>query len=443
MTFGPRSQVVEDTATSSMQATGASPVLAPTRVRDPGFPEIGVALFDNPKDATIGWACLVDGEPFRFRQPTELSNDVIWVCNFDFNSYFQRGRNAHNLRDSRFFAASLTQIAADHGLGVVGSPAFATSKILAKVVERTVRIVAAAYGWNEPILMLKSNNLMEDIRKHMPRQTPAKQIMKSPLISAFQLNSKPIWVHAPFMPDSLNVSLRYNRLDYARRIMETPIPDLAFNYVPSNVLQGMPQAARLRMALESGSSLVEATIELTSSTDSDTASLISFGTTTGKKDIVRKWMTDLELRWISQFARVTIVSMFRSEAPATTLENSYRLPDAYSQDDLYAMSISAGLAAECHWACLANSIHVANSREFTREMTVIGTWLRAADRAYSFDLARKAHLAGYRIFSYGNGSVALQLERVRLRELLDFAIETGVSYPCFKSLFAEYLADDE
>ena len=423
-----------------MQIEAYSDVAQAVRAREISFPAFGVAIFDNSKEATMGWACLSTGEPFRFRQPSELSNDAIWVCTFDYQTYNLRGRKSHNLRKADFLRSSLSHIAADHGIRLEGSKAMLSSKTLARVLERSVRIAASVYGWEDPILILKSDSLQEDIRKQLPKQQPVKLAMKTALQSALQAYSQPSWPYSTFLEDSINITLRYNRLDYAMKIMKTRIPDPAFVYMPAESFAGASQTMRLKAAM-SAPSLVEATVEL-DSTDADTAALISYGTSPGQRNVVRKWMTDLELGWISQRARVSILSMWRSTGYAP-MNPKYEIPEKLSGDEFFSLSISAGLVAECHWQCLASPYTIKNGRDFVQEIPVLATWLRAADRAICFQLARAAYASNFQIFGYGHGSIALRVERKRLEEVLRFAEDHGLSHPCFHALFEEYFNANE
>lgn len=421
---------------SPVQNDVAYAEMAHDAAREACMPSFGVALFDNPKEAESGWGCLSDGEPFRFRQPGELANNVLWVCTFDWNEFMMRGKKVHNLRRGDFLKTTLAGIAADHGLRIVGSHAMMACKTLAQVVDRTVRIAISVYNWEDPLNMLKSDVFQEDIRKSLPKPLPVNPAMRTALSSTFQSYSQPSWPSTnSYIEDSITVTLRFNRLDYAKMILDTPIPDVAFAFMPPNAFAGMTQAQRLRQALVAPS-LVQATVEL-SSTDSDTAALISFGSRNGQRGTVRKWMTDVELAWISKRARVHIESMWRSTGYAP-MDPAYKLPPKLVSDDLFTMSISAGLAAECHWQALASQSSIRQGKAWVHETPITAAWLRAADRAASFELALKAHKANFAVFGYGNGSVVLRAQRARLPEILDFAIEAGVSHPSFPALFEEY-----
>src|SRR5260363_283172 len=68
-------------------------------------PEIGVMLYDNPKECKAGWASIAGAEAMYMRSHADLANHVIWVTNSEFSAFQMLGhRHVHNLRGLLFSA---------------------------------------------------------------------------------------------------------------------------------------------------------------------------------------------------------------------------------------------------------------------------------------------------------------------------------------------------
>jgi hypothetical protein len=179
---------------------------------------------------------------------------------------------------------------------------------------------------------------------------------------------------------------------------------------------------------------VEAAVEL-GTIDPELAVLVAFGSSTAKRNGLRKWISQPEHAWLSRHARVQVTSVMRCRS-AVPLPESVRLPQLLTADPLMSLSISAGLLAESHWAALTQGVYNRALRQ--EDVHAWAVWLRAADRAFTFALALKAQQAGFKVKGYGNGSVMLQLQKPRLREALAFAEDSGCSHPCFDPIFQEH-----
>jgi hypothetical protein len=345
--------------------------------------------------------------------------------------YARRMQKMHHLRPAEFLRSNLKHIAADLGLhidgeGRLGDVATVAAPKLAKVVHRTILIAAQAYGWAEPQQMLRADTLWEDVRKTLVMPPPVRSFLKPALMSAYQSYSSPDWGN-DYESDSITVTLRLNRLAYAKDIMLTPVPDGAWTYVDS--------AIDLKTALDpEAPCLVEATVE-TSGMDPAVSSLVAFGAQPGRRNGLRSWMSQRELSWVSQYAKVSIVRAYRASS-AALLPERMQLPELLTADPMFELSLSAGLVAECHWTAFCNPVFSSKAVD-KKEVSPWGVWLRAADRAMSFDLALAAHKSGFHVLGYGNGSAVVRLQRQRLPELLDFAMANKVAHPVFREIFEQ------
>jgi hypothetical protein len=113
-----------------------------------------------------------------------------------------------------------------------------------------------------------------------------------------------------------------------------------------------------------------------------------------------------------------------------------QLPRFLTDDPLMSLSLSAGLLAESHWAAITQPVY--NRQQRGEDISAWSVWLRAVDRSLTFNLALKAQQAGFRVQGYGNGSCQIRLQKMRLREALDFAEANGCSHPCFDPIFQEH-----
>lgn len=396
----------------------------------PPAPRFGVALFDNARDMSVGWACRHGDEPFRFGSVNELSNDTIWVTSLDWDEYRLRAQKLSHLRRYDYLRSSLSQIAADLGWRLQGRYAAECSRGLAQVLHQAMQISMALYGMDDPGSDLREDVLSEDLRRMLAPAPKAQQHLRSQLLSAFQAYSSPDW--PPHYEDNtITLSLRFNRLEYAQKILSSPVPDDGWVFI------GPEQAGTLSLdALldPERPSLVEGVLDL-GDVAPDSAALLAFGAQIQRRNGLRKWISQPEMLWLTRHAKVRVSSALVASS-ARQLPAAARLPAKMTGDPLFSLSYSAGLVAEAHWSALTQPAYNRGTRK--NEVSSWGVWLRAVDRALSFGLAQRAHEAGMRVVGYGNGAVVVRFERGKLPQCLSFAMENGVAYPAFRPLFLEH-----
>lgn len=400
------------------------------------LPRFGVALFDDSRES--GWASLPDGEAMRFNSPQDLRSDCIWVCSADGDDFHKKWSRLHHLRAQEYIS-KLSHIASDFGLqtgvqGRFGGLAQRACSVLSPAIHRSMVIAAQVYGWTDPTSQLAENFLMDSVRNTLFDEVAppnVRQNMASPFMSAFQRTSAPAW-YDKFRPDRISVTLRYNRLDYAQRILATPVPEGAWSYEGSDTKSGF--RCSMDRALDPDQPcIVNATVEY-GGMDPDIACLTAFGAAAGSKSpALRTWISQRELQWLSKYARVQIhgIHFAMNSRP---LPVKVQLPELLTSDPLFSLSVSAGMVAEAHWKALANPGKKRGRPQPANPWTV---WLRAADRAFSFELALAAFQRGFFVSYYGNGSILVYLDRAALPDLLDFALENDVAHPAFRSLFED------
>lgn len=392
------------------------------------MPRFGVAIMDNERDFSAGWACSSDGEPFYFTSVNHLSNDAIWVASIDWGEYQSRGRQVHNVRRVDYLRTPIQRIAADMGVRADGQHGQQAAHALARVVQRCVCACATLYGWTDPAAQLKEDVLYEDLRRSIVQPPRSKPHVLPALSAAFQGSSSPAWPHS-YEESSISVTLRFNRLHYARELLEVPVPDEGWTVALS------AEELRLDRLLDpERPSLVEATVEMGRS-DPEIATLCAFGSYAGRRGTLRRWISQPELAWLTKHAQVQIQTAMVCRS-ARYLPQAAKLPAALNQDRLHALSLSAGLVAECHFFALASESYNRATRK--KQVSAWAVWLRAHDRARCFDLAHAALKEGFVPLCYGNGSVTVRLPKHRLPWLLEFAMRHDVSYPNFHPYFVEH-----
>jgi hypothetical protein len=398
------------------------------------LPRFGVAIFDDSRES--GWASLPDGEAMRFNSPHDLQSDCIWVCSAEGQEFRDKWSRLHHMRPTDY-VSKLAHIASDFGLtvgsqGRFGSLAQRACSILSPTIHKAMVIATQSYGWQDPISRLKTFNLVESIRNSLYQEVQPPRVqttMTEPLTSALQTTSSPVW-HQRFIPNSVSVTLRYNRLEYAQRILATLVPEGEWAY------ESQSTNPRFHCPLERALDpefpcIVEGTVEF-QGRDPDLAALCAFGSTTSAKQALRTCISQTELMWLKDYARINIHGIYTA-ASSRQLPRRLMLPEMLTNDPLFSLSVSAGLVAEAHWKALANTFR----NRGTLVIPPWSVWLRAADRAMSFKLALLAYEAGFHVAYYGNGSVLLNVPRDQLPELLNFAEQGDIAHPCFRPIFEE------
>ncbi len=415
----------------SAQATSAQDEIQRKRIRI--LPTHGVAVFDNETQPSSGWACSCGGEPFYFSSVQELPSDVIWVASADFTAYQRDLKQYHNLRRADYLHTSVLRLASDLGCRVEGHHARMAAKMLSSVVHGAIEIAASAYEIEVPIEDLREDVLHEDIRKKILKPPHPKAHLASALSSAYQGSSSPHWPSV-YDEGSISLTLRMNRFKYFSNLLRRPLPDEGWTVDLRGedfVRAGLTMEALLD---PSRPCLVEATIDF-GNQEPDLATLAAFGVQAGKKLMLRKWISQPELAWLSRIARVHIQTAFVCQS-TRSLPPSALMPAKLTADPLYELSLSAGLIAQCHYQALASETWNAKKRE--KSVTAWAVWLRAYDRAEMFKLSLKALRAGFQPIAYGGGAITVKFNKSRLPELLEFALENDIAHPMLHPLFVEH-----
>ena len=142
---------------------------------------------------------------------------------------------------------------------------------------------------------------MEDIRKFLGEVVPATAIkpwLRAPLQAAYQSYSSVATSGRPYGEASAVVTLRFNRVEHAQRVMATPVPEGAWTCTEAsadsaNLLDHVLSIDR--------PCLVNATVEF-SAQDAEIAALCAYGSQP-KRSVLRAWMSQPEIDWLIRAAQ--------------------------------------------------------------------------------------------------------------------------------------------
>ena len=392
-------------------------------------PKFGVATFQNPSTPTSGVACVANRATHPFNRRNELASDVIWI------SDALDATQAQNFRSPSYLRSTLSQIAGD--LGVSLKDSVDGLPLVAETVGRVRDIAAHLYPWNDFSEDWSHINLSTCIAKILSAKETIIPNMESPLRQAMQTYSS-----VPDRPYSdsfsqTNYTLRVNRLRYSQYLCSIN--------VPNNAWIAVPDVSKHDVTLDdflnpNEPSLVEISIEFTTGLNEVvTPALTAFGSSKvmGRAPI-RKWVSQPELAWLVEHANVNIVSAFMSQG-SQKISSAHALPAMLTADPVYALSIAAGLVAECHWVGLASSTSVRRAgnsatAKFVDVVSPTAVWLRAADRAYCFAMAKIVAARGLTVSGYGYGSVSFHGPKNNISMIAELAEELGTCHPCLAAL---------
>lgn len=397
-----------------------------TILRPPSF---GVVTFHNTSSPTSGVACVASKPMNMFNRRSELASDVIWI------SDAPAGAQAQNFRAPAYLRSSPSLIAADLGVSlkdtVEGLP------VVAETIGRVRDIAAHVYPWNDFSTDWSHNSFPTCIAKILPSTGEVVQGMESPLRQAYQAySSVPDRVY-PHGTAQTIYTLRVNRLRYGQYICGVNVPTSAWVCVPD--------VSRHNFTLDdfldpNQPCLVEVSIEFsTGLNEFVTPELTAFGSSAPMgRTPIRKWVSQPELAWLVQHANVHIMSAFMSQG-SQKIEAVHALPAALTADPVYALSIAAGLVAECHWVGLSSPVSMRRAgnsatARFVDIVSPTAVWLRAADRAYCFAMAKMVAERGFSVTGYGYGCVSFFGPKNDVGMIMEMADELGTCHPCLAAV---------
>ncbi|WP_233639772.1 hypothetical protein [Achromobacter xylosoxidans] len=394
-------------------------------------PLAGFAQFDDPNAATTGRAFLPEGEIKRFDSAEDIEGSVLWVTNLGPEDEPLLRRR--NLRCSGFLSVTVQDIAQDLGLAVLGDGRLSdrAGAYVAAIIDRTLRAAASAYGaesafrWTHA---LKGKYLFQALAKTLPRgplgTVEAFPRQRDILASAYQARAVPQWDGWHLGPDTRFVTMRFNRLAYARQLLQMHVPvGRTWTYV-----EGLAGADVLSEML-ARPCLVRAEVATRqSATDVSPVTLAAIGMD-GKSPARRRgWFSQPELASVSEYMEVHPSGFLVDEDGLCPLPVRAALPTALTDRAERALSFAFGLVAYCHWMALATPRQPAD-RDIDQP-DLWSVWLRAMDRSLMHEVALRAHRDGLHVEAYGEGSIVLRLQEDQLPIAQRFWNLERFDFPC-------------
>lgn len=393
-------------------------------------PPVGVVLWDDPRVLVGGWGSVAGDKAARVRTPEELPTTALWVSNADWRAFSERGCGSmHHMRPSNFLGrGDPRHIVMDLGLAerIDATNGFQLVPIIAGVADRVLRVAARAYPWDQEQPFL-SRTLAADIGRALKPSHKHPSHLQSALASAYQEDSG---ITLGWMDDTMHVTLKRSRVEYAKRLLSLELPSDTWAYVAPEAMPPQP-ADRLALVIESERPVLAEVVLSFDNTPEDLARLVAFGILPFDQMPFRQWACQQEVLWLSRFVQVNVRSMHLATGYGP-LAGSLRLPAILADDPLIELSYSAGLVAEAHMHAL---MEPGRERTGERSISLRSLWLRAYDRAEMFSYALLAHRAGLQVRAYGRGELMVRISRNEFPRLVAFALQHGFYLPVWHNLW--------
>lgn len=422
---------------SKVQAAAEAATVADEKPIVPPF-LCGLVLFDHPSDISVGSAFLPETPIQRIRSLNDVRNDILWLSNLSI--FEDKIKNHPVVRSQIYLKIALSDIAQDIGIQCSqdGQMQINEAQRMAEILTRVMTVATRAYGWaseDQRAKMTEDLYLSSSLAKCLP-QSPIPDARSREELSVvfnhcYQESSAPAWNNLPYRPNSRFITLRFNYVNYVNQLLSQPVPQgKEWQYFNERAVSLMDDPLDFCLNL-SKPCFIRATVEWDNAS-SDMASLAAYGQAGKKRNPMRLWMSQAELKWISRYASITISSIWIDESGYGLLPVKARLPELFELHPESYLSYSAHLVALNHYHALTGTRW--NRRRKSAEADLWGMWIKSLDRGFMFSMALKAHEAGLHVYRYGDGALSLHVEKEQLDEALVFKTEQGFMYPDFSLL---------
>ena len=390
----------------------------------------GCVLFDLQENErgelrpmpTKGWASAKGEKAVRITGPQDLSTDVKWICNLGKTEFWSQGLvRLQKLRHSGYFKTDMGFLMKEYGILPQKISVTESCERLSEIYDRAMSMGADHYRFSD----LRGGELSEDIYlSAVGSDQSVSNEMDEALLRAYQDFSK-CPLPQQRNPAALDVVLRLPRVSHAKNVCGAKIPAGRWRLV---TMEGMDPDARLAWALENHSPFVAkvAIRGLRDKIPGWVSGIVEPGEVMGeggrKKD--RDWMTCVELRAVSKFAKVDVKAAFEGEGWGLCSDG----PSILELGPLSDMSISLGLLAEAH----AMGLSGRSRHPVTGSKTLItprACWMKAVDKAICMTKAIQLANEGFPPVSYGNGAVVIKAEPPAFSKLRSCAAKFGLTVP--------------
>ena len=367
---------------------------------------LGVCIFDNPDAPQDGYISIDGADAVKIRGANELSNNVLWVTNLNFNQ-FKRERfyQNSNMKDNQYFRTSLDIMQKE--LGVVNSDPAVKAQMLSAIGSRIVSLSNKLLGTNL-YESHKEYRFSNEIKNAIfPDELKGYEslelipIVKEASRHATQNHQAMSGSHIP--RGSTTYGFYFPRTEYARYLMKLPMPckndwrEITFKSRQFEIgtfegkkIKGTDEAIATLMKL-SESRAIMLKIEV----NYMDPFYAKFGTFSAGLKEVRSWATLPEVIELSRYARISVF------AGISCSIGRLNVLDAVLNEIEIEFSYSRGILLENAWVAL--SIGYGDMRS-----NFLSAYIRAYDRIVC-GKAAASFADKFVVGSYGTGRVTLYL----------------------------------
>lgn len=385
--------------------------------------KIGAVLFDGANnvvgsDRTIisvetGWASIAGGAARRIKFH-QLPSDVVWYTNLPFNAWLKSNLAKHpNFRNSEWLRTPMLQLMDELGVDESSATPAMAAEAMAALAWRICKYGKDEFG----IVPTDRRKLSQDYTSTLATPTSRLSPMLYPLFAAAAQHPVVNVIRNTSFRSGYaqHVILRANRIQHARRVLATPLPQdsgwESLDGIPPDGSDGFLDDIEHPFLVRCRVSDVKPVI----------AEMLSWGA--GARNS-RDWLTDIEWRVVRQYGRIEVQQVLVNPSGTFLPPQADLIPRGY----LSELSITHNLVAEQLWTSLTNSQMVRQEARFT----AAAAWLRSTDRMQMFDLAQKLNTRGVDVISYGVGNVVCRYPENGLKRVLDIATDIGLMPPAGK-----------
>lgn len=371
----------------------------------------GAVLFDG--ENTKGWASINGAEAFRIESVKELSNEVMWWCNFTTTFINRYGLTYPNLKHTDYIRPNIDQLLRDFGL-VNDSIENLTAnnavnvRIVSEIFSRVIRLSIKNYGFNDSIATAYTSALY----KHL---ILSEQIITEDLNAAFSGAYETYKTCTGDLPPDVKVfTVRRIRIDHALDVLSTPVPAGDWEFIEEELL---PEIDRVSWLLNSEKPFM-ANVAI-SNVDPNIDPILAFG---NKKK--RTWVSAPEFLTLSKYAEIEVKGIWRAERyTSVPLGNPLR-----THGDFGRFSTSLGIVCENYLATMmSNRQTYAYGPTVSPQYSGRTVWLSAADRNIMFETAKFLHNEGFYVREYGKGYIKVGTTKSNLDYFKEVCKQIGLN----------------
>ena len=375
----------------------------------------GAVMFENIKKPQAGWACVAKGAAFRVRGTGDLSTDVVWWTNLDWDSFSRiGGLNQPKLRRTDYLRPNMKQLCDELGLVINKMPPADITEHVAEIFGRVMNLAGQHYGLDRPY----NHSLAEDLYDILIRQDDR----ITPEIDHAISNAKMDWVRCetPSPKNSTHVTFRRPRVLHALEVISTPIPGDQWDFVPGNKMPDEKKRVDW-LIREPRPVLVKAAVLRV---ETDVNAVIAYS---AKMKSPKDWITHPELIYLSRFASIRVESAFigRSYEPFQVKKS------LFTGGVFGPLSVSTGILCENYWFALTipRPYKRGTSASDGKLISPRAAWLSSSDRFHTIMPALMMHGSGFNIQAYGRGAVVIAVQQGALRDAQNCATAAGLLSP--------------